>query len=279
MPTKNEMAATLSRAEAISQGILDSNAVQASMRSRSRKLFGFSRKAEPEDIPETPYVYIYSISEFGGQVRLGVGFPMFEVEACPEGQSHGPACVVKAAYFYEEAKIDQTEHTFISGNKVANCILSVGAGEQTRNDRRLVGWFRSDNDPPRAEEVKAAKDIYGKECKRLMAEANEFHRQSKGIEIHELHRMAAKYLGQKVAWDNPITKMIPCVGCGESIPENSVHHAVSTCMAVQEGKWPEAIARGIKRLDDAPPMVKLEMEQQVHDAKQELKRKRSEEQA
>src|SRR5271157_3499721 len=121
-PTKNQIAATMTRAEAAKAGVLtfdNKDEVAMVISSNSRKLFGFTRKLLPTGLPTEPKQYIFSLSEYDavgpGAVNLGPGFPLFEIHACPENEPYGPACVIEPMYFMEEAKVDVTEHTFHSG--------------------------------------------------------------------------------------------------------------------------------------------------------------------
>jgi len=231
-PTKNQIAATMTRAEAAKAGVLtfDSPSEVASViSSNSRKLFGFTRKMLPHDLPSDPKMYIFSVSEYGAMgpdaVNLGPGFPLFEIPPCPDGKDHGDACVVLPLYFMEEAKVDVTEHTFHSGAQIIEAILKIGAGMNASWDRRKVGWFVSETNPPQAEDVLRAISIYTADCQRLFAEGNRYASANQLNEINETHRRAAKFLRQKVDWDKRTSKMVDCPGCGEPVKEGVVWHA------------------------------------------------------
>ncbi|MBU6231676.1 hypothetical protein KGP36_03325 [Patescibacteria group bacterium] len=257
-PSKNEIAATLTRSEAARAGVLDGVQVQETITTNAKKLYGFTRKMVPKDLPTEPKLYIYSISEYGEIVDLGPGFQKFEIVACPEGESYGPPCVINPIYFFEEAKVDVTEHTFTSGKQIVDAILKIGPGMNAAWDRRKIGWFVSETDPPSKEEVKRAVEIYTAECQRLLTEGNRHAAAGHLNEINETHRRSAKYLGQRVDWDKPTRKMVDCVGCQERIPAGTVMHAVPYCGAVQPGRWPDAVALGMKRLEDVPPGVDID---------------------
>ena len=225
MPSKNEMATTMTRDQAARAGVLDIDGVRASVTSNFRRLYGFTDKILPSDLPTEPKVYIYSVSEYGDIVDLGPGFPKFNIHPCPDGEEYGKPCVLEPIYFFKEAKVDQIEHTFHSGNQVRDAILKVGPGMNAAWDRRKVGWFASDSEPPRREEVKRAIDIYTTECKVLLQAGERFYRANKLDEINETHRRAVKFLREKVDWDKAAIKMVDCPGCGERVREGVIWHA------------------------------------------------------
>src|ERR1700730_821263 len=113
-PTKNQLAATLSKSQAASVGILDANQAVENITANSKKMYGFTRKQVPEGLPTEPKLYIFSISEYGEDVNLGPGFKIYTVQACPEDEDYGEPCIIDPLNFFEEAKVDVTEHTFTS---------------------------------------------------------------------------------------------------------------------------------------------------------------------
>lgn len=256
MPSKNELAATLPRSEAARAGVMDAPAVQEHITVNSKKQYGFTRKQVPQDLPTEPKLYIFSISDYGEKINLGPGFKQYEVHACPTGMPYGNPCVIDPIIFFEEAKVDVTEHTFHSGHQIADAIMKIGPGMHAAWDRRKVGWLISHTNPPTEHELKVANAIFGQECQRLFNEGNRYFAANQLNEINETHRRAATHMGQKVDWDKPQYKMVECVGCKERIREGSIVHAVSHCGAVQPGKWPEAISFGMKRLEDAPSDIR-----------------------
>ena len=155
MATRNEMAATLTRADAIRNGVetfTDRGQVDMRITGSVRKLYGFTRKTLPAGMPREPYTYVYSIA-LGDVVDLGPGFPKFVVFGCPEGEEYGEPCVVEALYFQEEAQVDKTEFNPHTGIQIVDAIMRQGAGMNAAWDRRKSGWFRSANNPPLPEEV------------------------------------------------------------------------------------------------------------------------------
>jgi hypothetical protein len=264
MPSKNEMAESLSRADAMRAGVQTFSSVDDATRmvtSNTRKLYGFTRKQLPPGLPITPFKYVYSVSRYGELVNLGVGFPKFVVMGLTEedevdNKQYGAPCTIHALYFVEEAQIDRTEFGPHTSQQIIECILQIGPGMNASNDRRRRGWFVSDHNPPKQEEVERAIGIYTAECRRLLAEGNAFHTANKFLEINELHREAAHYLKQRVPWDHGRTsKMVDCMGCGEPIKDGSIVHAPPQgCGAVQPGRWPDAVLWGLKRIEDVPTM-------------------------
>lgn len=224
-PSKNQMAASLSASQAAQAGILTAPQAAEVVTSNSRKQYGFTRKQIPQGLPTEPKVYIFSISDYGEIVNLGPGFKLYEVHACPENRPHGLPCPIDPINFFEEAKVDVTEHTFTSGQQIADAILRIGPGMNSVNDRRRLGWFLSESNPPSEEDVKEANDRYMLECQRLLREANGYASRNQLNEINETHRRAAKYLKQKVDWDKPQTKMMDCPGCGEPVKVGIMWHA------------------------------------------------------
>ena len=63
---------------------------------------------------------------FAGIVNLGPGFKQFEVFACPDGDDYGEPCIIDPIHFFEEAKVDVTEHTFQSGQQMAELLAAMG---------------------------------------------------------------------------------------------------------------------------------------------------------
>ncbi len=92
-------------------------------------------------------------------------------------------------------------------------------------NRARVGWFVSENYPPKQEEIEKATKIFIAECTRLLQEGNRYAQGNELKEINETHRRAAKYLKQKVEWDKPQTKMQDCPGCGEPVKDGVIWHA------------------------------------------------------
>lgn len=259
-PSKNLLAAELTPEAAQAMGILSAAQVKDQFdRVNSRKLFGFTRKLVPQGLPTEPKTYIFSIHEYGEDSNLGPGFKIYTVPACPPDREYGDPCVIDPLNFFEEAKVDQTEHTFTSGDDIALAIMKTGPGMNASHDRRKVGWFISKHNPPKPQEVKAAQDIYTLECRRLLNEGNNYHSKGKLDEITDTHVRAARWLKQNVSWDKPLNKMVDCVGCFEPIRQGVPVHAVAYCGAVQPGMWKEAIARGMKTLEAAPEDVQEEI--------------------
>jgi len=244
MPSKNEIAATMSRSEAARAGIIDANQAVEKITTNSKRMYGFTRKMIPTDFPTEPKLYIYSISQYGELVNLGPGFQLYEVFACPEDRQYGPPCVVLPFNFFEEAKVDVTEHTFTSGKQIVEAILKVGPGMAGSMDKRRLGWFVSDTNPPAEDEVEHAKNLYTAECKRLFQEGNRYASANQLNEINETHRRAASWLGQSVTWDKPQEKMVPCPGCKEMVREGAAVHATPYCGFVFD--WKMAVANGLR---------------------------------
>lgn len=227
-PSKNLLAATLAKGQAAQSGVIVADSqeeVAKLVAANSKKLFGFTRKLIPTDLPDEPKLFIYSVSEYGEQVNLGPGFAIYEVHACPVNEEYGEPCVILPINFFEEAKVDQTEHTFTSGKQIADAILKIGPGMNASWDRRRVGWFVSNTNPPSEEEVSRAKELYTAECKRLLTEGNSFASRNLLLEITETHRRAANWLKQKVDWSKPQIQMTECPGCGENVRKGVIWHA------------------------------------------------------
>lgn len=229
-PSKNQIAATMTQTQARAAGILSAPEAQSVYTSNSKKLFGFTRKMlpPPESLPTEPKQYLYSVSEYGDMVNLGPGFPLYEVHAYQEDSDGEPVwepCIIPPIVFFEEAKVDVTEHTFHSGPQIVEAILKIGPGMNASWDRRKVGWFASSHYPPLEEEVNRAKELYRAECTRLLQEGNRYAAANQLLEINETHRRAAKYLGQKVEWSKPLVQMVECPGCGENVRKGIIWHA------------------------------------------------------
>lgn len=259
-PSKNVIAATLTKGQAAQAGVVDANQAVEAITTNSKRMYGFTRKQTPKGMPTEPKTYVYSISEYGEIVNLGPGMRLYEVLPCMEGEDYGEPCVIDPVNFFEEAKVDVTEHTFQSAEEICGAIMRMGPGMNASNDRRKVGWFVSPSYPPTPEEVESARQIYATECQRLMNLANGYAAAGQLKEINETHRRAAKYLKQKVDWDKPNYRMIECVGCQEPIRAITVVHAIPSCGAVQIGPdgeplWEQAIKLGLKKLRDAPDEV------------------------
>ena len=266
-PTKNQLAATLTKSEAVREGVLDAPAAVEHITANSKKMYGFTRKMLPQGLPTEPKLYIFSISEYGDDVNLGPGFPIFRVPACPKGQLFGEPCVIEPIHFFEEAKVDVTEHTFHSGEQIVEAILKIGPGMNASWDRRKVGWFVSKTNPPFQAELAQANGIYVAECRRLLSEGERWFRANKLDEINETHRRAADVLGQRVDWDKPTRKMVDCDGCGERIPEGTIKHAVPSCGCIQgvkrddeghitdTGMWKRALAANMVKKADIPEEI------------------------
>lgn len=250
MPSKNELAASLTIDQAKQAGILgykEGEAPISLMHTNAKRLFGFTRKRSPQGMPTEPKTYIYSVTAYGAACNLGAGFPTYIIHPCPPNQDHGEACVIDPVNFLEEAKVDQTEHTFLSGQDIANEILKIGPAMQASWDKRVnSGWFVSAHNPPLKGEIAQAKNLFSQHAKKLVEEANRYAASNKLTEINQSHRYASLWRGEKVEWDKPSRKMVACVGCQENILEGSIIHAVPYCGAIQPGKWPEAIANGMR---------------------------------
>jgi hypothetical protein len=265
-PSKNELAATLSKGEASRLGVLDAPAVVEHITTNSKRMYGFTRKMVPEGLPTEPKLYIFSISEYGDQVNLGPGFKQYEIHACPSDKEYGEPCVIDPINFFEEAKVDVTEHTFTSGQQIADAIMKVGPGMNASWDRRKIGWLVSKTNPPSEEDIKRAVSIYTTECQRLFQEGERnatSGRPNAMWDVNETHRRAAAYLGQTVDWDKPSRKMVVCDGCGDRIPAGAPVHA-GVCGAVQgvkrdekghvtdTGAWAKALSLGMKTKAQVP---------------------------
>ena len=226
MPSKNEIAATMTRSEAARAGIIDANQAVEKITTNSKRMYGFTRKMIPTDFPTEPKLYIYSISQYGELVNLGPGFQLYEVFACPEDKQYGPPCVVLPFNFFEEAKVDVTEHTFQSGEQMADAIMMIGPGMAAALNKQNIGWFVSGHNPPEDREIERAKELFLAQCQKLIREADNYYARNQLNEINEMHRRAAKYCKQtKKAWVSIEYKMIDCPGCMEPVREGILFHA------------------------------------------------------
>jgi hypothetical protein len=238
MAVKDRIAATLTRGEAARAGVLSAPEAAEVITSNSRKQYGFTRKMIPQGLPTEPKLYIYSVSEYGshfnqdgssdgqGIINLGPGFRQFEVFACPDGEDFGDPCIIDPIHFFEEAKVDVTEHTFQSGQQMADAIMMTGPGMAAALDRRNIGWFISSNNPPKDEEVDRAVEIYTAHCQKLVRDADNYYSSNKILEINEMHRRAAAYTKQnKKPWVSIQFKMIDCPGCMEPVRDGIIYHA------------------------------------------------------
>lgn len=255
MPSKNQIAATLTRSQAAQAGVLDAQQAERQVAAGSKKLYGFTRKILPPDLPKEPYTYIYSVSEYGDMVNLGPGFPIYQVHACPEGEDYSEPCVIPLIHFMEEAKVDVTEHSPFTSAQVTEAIFKTGQGMNASWDRHKLGWFESQHCPPLPAEIRRAVDMYTVECKRLYQEGERFARAGQLLEINETHRRAARYLKNKVTWDQVEHKMVECAMCMDPIRVGTAVHAAPHCGAVQPGRWLDAVESGMKKLADAPPEI------------------------
>src|SRR5208283_2821459 len=123
----NLRAATMPKSALRAAGLLDSETATREISTRmSKKLYGFSRKQLPPDLPTEPRLWIFSVSEYGETVSLGAGFgEAWKIEPCPEGAQHGPACAIKPIYFQEEVVVDKTEHTPYTDVQIAECSMKA----------------------------------------------------------------------------------------------------------------------------------------------------------
>lgn len=237
MAVKDRIAATLTKGEALRAGVIDANQAAEVITGNSRKQYGFTRKMVPQGLPTEPKLYIYSISVYGskrvdgisdasGLINLGPGFKQFEVYACPEDEDYSEPCIIDPIHFFEEALVDKTEHTFHSGQQIADAIMKQGPGMAAALDRRNVGWFVSEHNPPNDDEIERAKSIYTAQCQRLVREADGHYSMNRPLEINEMHRRAAAFLKQnKKPWVSIEFKMIDCPGCGEPVRDGFIWHA------------------------------------------------------
>jgi len=262
----NLRAATMPKSALRAAGLLDSETATREISTRmSKKLYGFSRKQLPPDLPTEPRLWIFSVSEYGETVSLGAGFgEAWKIEPCPEGAQHGPACAIKPIYFQEEVVVDKTEHTPYTDVQIAECLMKQGAGLNASLDRRRVGWFVSRSEEPKQEEVAEAIRIYTTECKRLLDEGNQRARSGKPEDmrdINEEHRRAAKFLGQNVDWDKPVAKMMTCPRCGEQVREGIIVHAAPYCGHVFQlvPYWVSMVQSGQKMITDAPEGIQEQL--------------------
>jgi hypothetical protein len=257
---KDLVAETLTRQEAIRRGVMTFDSVGEALEKvapvNSRKMYGFTRKLVPQDLPTEPKVYIYSIHEVGEQVNLGPGFPAFEVKACPPGLDYGEPCIILPVNFFEEAKVDVTEHTFTSGKQLVDAIMKWGPGMAASMDRRKVGWFVSDTFPPKPEEVEEAKKLYTEACLNLIRQGNRAFAENKLNEINEDNYRAQRWTKQPVQWTKAVKQMMDCPGCGEPVPQGTAKHTAPYCGAVID--WLAAIKLGMAKVEDAPQEIQDE---------------------
>lgn len=268
--SKNVDAATMTKAQAAAAGILDSTSALGALNSSSRKLYGFTDKRLPAGLPTEPRFFIYSVSDYGEVVSLGPGFGRtWEVKSCPEGAAYGPACAIDPLYFFKEVKVDVTEYTPHSDVEIVGAILKTGGGMKADLNRARVGWFVSEYNPPKQEEVVRATEIYIRECQRLLNEGNQHATANELKEINETHRRAAKYLKQKVDWDKPQFKMQDCPRCGDPVKFDAIVHAVPHCGHVFKliPYWKSMIESGQKTMEEAPLSVQEELTGPVKKAK------------
>lgn len=264
-PTKNQIAATMTSSEAARAGVLSAAQAVEAVTVMTKKQSGFTRKMVPTGLPTEPKLYIYSVSEYGAKggdmIDIGPGFPKYELEPCPEDAEYGEPLVLDPIHFFEEVKVDVTEHTFTSGQQIVDAIMRRGPGMNASWDRGKIGWFVSSQYPPKPEEVQRAVEVYTAECKRLLADGQRYFVANHLNEINETHYRAAKYLKQKVDWNKPVSKMIDCPGCQEPVKAGAILHAVPYCGYVFD--WKRAIENNMRTIEQAPLKLRKALEQQL----------------
>jgi len=102
------------------------------------------------------------------------------------------------------------------------------------------GVFVCAGDRPTEEELSRARAKLTKTYQDLVFEADQLHARPNGFrDITDVHRRAAKYLGQERPWAYTPQQLVPCPGCGERlVPTVAV---CKHCGAVLDRKRAEAL--------------------------------------
>jgi hypothetical protein len=198
------------------------------------------------------YVYLFNVSpitqyverSWGRLIALGNGVSQrgVVIEAAPEGHEYGKPYIIKDIEQIPYAIVPGLPETAIRGERgeflaqdVLNPDQPYGNAETTgtmnlantfNEGTNLYAWgcFRTRNNPPKPEEVVAAKKRWEKKANALLQQGNQLSQQGKAPEITQPMRDAAQYLKVNVPWNQIFRSTIECPGCGEHISPNLARH-------------------------------------------------------
>ena len=193
-----------------------------------------------------PPIYIFNVSD--KEYRwTQPGFGFFVIPACDrDADCSGPIYEVghqdtpgiKGVVNYEFLEIDKTKWAQHLGEEIAMEILQIGAGKPPQQNLENFGLFRSWSNPPRPDEIRAAKDRFVSTLEAIVKDGNSIYAQGEkrspdGSIIGSEHKWAATLLGQQEPWARTARQMVPCPECQFDMPANaSVHFGQGGCGAV-----------------------------------------------
>jgi hypothetical protein len=173
-----------------------------------------------KDLCTKPFYYIFNVGPWKWTQQLG-GRGTRTVQACPEGESYGPALELpKLDNETVAADMNKMENRQEDGLAVVDAVLQRGWGCRPEHSLENWGVGVTLQWPPSAQDIAAATKKLNMKFDELIAEADKAHEQREYKEITEFHRLAARRRAVNKAWLNENPDMVPCGACGMQVMQN-----------------------------------------------------------
>jgi hypothetical protein len=170
-------------------------------------------------------IKIYNVGPFRHQRSMG-SYGQWTIAACPDGEDYSIATEVP--YITNDpVHIDmfQMAHRHDSGRKLATDILGLGQFHAPEEDLTKWGCFIAKGDTPTIKEIADAKAKLYRTYEWLITEADSYYNQGPQAyqNISDMHRLAAKVLGQKdKPWARGVEQMANCGICGSQVSPKAI---------------------------------------------------------
>jgi len=179
---------------------------------------------DPAFVAEGPKAYVASVCDVELKRSLGT-LGTYAIPASQDaGEAHSTGSGQAPAVLEIEPRVEQVDiglgldgkygKEFWSARKIAEDVVGIHSYENYEK----WGVFVCAGERPTEAELAAARARLLKTYQALIFEADQLHARPNGFrDITDVHRRAAKYLGQERPWAYTPQQLVPCPGCGERL--------------------------------------------------------------
>jgi hypothetical protein len=170
-------------------------------------------------------VFIFNIGSMRHEVAKGsVG--TFVIPACEPGEGISEPLVIPG-YVHDSYFVEQEMRTHsVTGEFMAQDIVhpQIGASWSFGQNLDDLGVFWTVNNPPKPEEIAAARAKMEVTYRKLLQAATDLETTGRLQDITPLMRIAASYFGEDRPWNRIYKKVLECPGCGEPAKPGIIRH-------------------------------------------------------
>jgi hypothetical protein len=202
-------------------------------------------------LPKGEFIYVFSVFPMEKVVSKG-SLGKYCIPACPTDAEVSPALkipvVVMSSYFDAGSQSMKTD--IVKGEMLAQDLIRpyTLADWSVGNALEDLGVFWTRKPVPTPAEIKTARSKLEKTFRKELVNATKLETTDQLEFITPLMRLAASYFKEDRPWNKIYKKLEPCFACGDDVRAGVIIHS---CGAVMPGKWPAAIAAGLRTKQQA----------------------------